>query len=95
MENPSYPSPQGNGPSPEFIWLRTEKALGDSTDALHKIALHEAECAARFLEVRIDLRALHFWLRLGTIALIVLFLSSFLHLDALGIIKLLGPNVPL
>lgn len=49
----------------------------------------------RFLEVRTDLGQLHFWLRLGTIALIVLFLSSFLHLDAIAIIKLISPTVPL
>ena len=98
MEAPSYPSQagiDGKGPSPEFIWLRTEKAIGDSSDALHRIAIHEKECATRFVEVRNDLAILHFWLKVGTIALIVLFLSTFLHLDALQIIKLISPSATL
>lgn len=94
MDNPSYPTTDResrDGPSPEFVWTRTERALADSADALFKIAIHEKECALRFVEVRNDLSIMRFWMRLGTIALVVLFLATFLHLDAAHIVKLISP----
>jgi hypothetical protein len=96
---PSYPSVsdshEPSGPSPEFIWLRTERALGDSTDALHKIQIHERECALRFFEVRNELKQMRFWMKLASLSLIVLFLSVFLNLDAIQILKLITPAVSL
>lgn len=40
--NQGYPTSTGDkGPSPEFVWTRTERALSNSAEAMHKIAIHE------------------------------------------------------